>query len=120
MTRNRYKHRGITLIDLMVALSLLSIAGVMFGPLMEQRRVRVIESAQEERALQWLEYEADALLAKVPSDPAVVERLRAGLPDSVFTMLPPGADKAATLRVEYRSAAGRIRTVELKLAGVKP
>lgn len=118
MTPIRRNSLGTTLIDLMVAVALVAIVGSVAGSLAVTRRARVTEAAQAERALQWLEYEADVRLAKGTPDPAVVEVLRQGLADAALTVSAPAADRTSTLAVTFKGATGRLRQVELKLAGV--
>jgi len=115
--RNTRRTRGTSLIELMIGVALLGILAALGNSLSVQRRARVVESVQAERALQWLEYEADVRVSRAPADPGIVAALQDGLPGAALAVT-ANADKTTTLKVSWKGATGRPKSRELRLAGV--
>lgn len=91
--------RGMTLIELMVAVAALGVAVAATSHEVEANRARSQGALVRERAQQVLEYEARALLRGKPPAPAVREALLAEVPRGAFSAETSG--EATVLRVSF-------------------
>ena len=99
------RRRGFTLIELMVALAILSITAAVAGVTSGRARELGRAELQREQALLLLEYEATCLSRGEPVDAAVEDRLLAPLPDAALTRRHEAG--AATLALSWRDPLGR-------------
>lgn len=112
MSHARHGARGFQLIELMIAVALLGIAGVVLGnAALAQRRLSV-ELLQRERALQVLEAQADLAVRGAPANEAGVLKLVQELPGGALSERHGGG--LHTFVITWRSAAGPQR-LELSL-----
>ena len=106
--------RGTSLIELMICVAMIGISVVAFSGGLAAQRARGAAAIQQERAMQVLEYEASAIAARVPPDPAVVASLLELLPSSRVELTHSGG--ATRVAVEWSAGESRLRR-ELVLAG---
>jgi prepilin-type N-terminal cleavage/methylation domain-containing protein len=72
--------RGITLIEMMVAVAILGIGVTTLGAIGTHHRKAGLAELQRARAQVLLEYRAECLVGRVAPDPLVLARLEEGLP----------------------------------------
>lgn len=97
--------RGVTLIELMVTVSVLSISALIAGDAALTLRRQAQEVTQRERALQWLEFEAATLTSKFGGDPTMRAALMAELPDPLLDS--QVRDQATVITVSWQGAQGK-------------
>ncbi len=107
--------RGVTLIELMIAVAIIGIASVAAGDAAREMRARALEPVQRERALQWLEYQAGALSAGTTPSPEVSARLLAELPEA--TVAQRREKDVVYLTVSWKAPGGRRASRELAVIG---
>ena len=105
--------RGFTLIELMVAVAVLAIGGLLAGQLSLALRTEAVEAELWERAQQCLEYEASALLEGREAEAEVRRALLAELPQGKLAQRREG--EVVVLEVSYRAPRGAWRQRELYL-----
>jgi len=103
--------RAYTLVELMITVAMIGILSGVLGTQSRNARLGGLAELQRERALLYLEYEADLVSRGRAEDPAVVARLVASLPD--VRMDHDGANGVVTLTVTWREPSGRIATRSL-------
>jgi len=110
--------RGVTLVELMLTVALLSIS--VGGALAATHRVRLlgISEIQRERALLALEYHADCVVSDRPIDPAVATPLLDALPDAVFSSSQIGP--TVRLHIAWRDPSGMPSQRSLMVFGGQP
>src|SRR5947209_20390758 len=101
-------HRGFTLIELMITVALVGIAsGLSSFGVLENRRMATA-AVQQERALQLLEAEADAVMRGQPLEPGTRARLLEELPSANLETRREG--ELSVLAVSWQSPRGPRRT----------
>ena len=106
--------RGFTLIELMVAVSMLGISILAFAGGVARMRGQAAGEVQRERALQVLEYESTIFANGGHRDPAVAAALMDLIPDGKLETIRSGG--TVRLTVSWASGASR-QSRELVLAG---
>lgn len=110
--------RGWTLIELMIVVALLGIAGASHGSLALAHRKAALAELQRARALELLEYHAGCLARGVAPDAAVTRRLEEGLPKVKAFSWRGDAPGVAMVSVTFWPAQGPRFSERLTVFGV--
>lgn len=98
------RHRGYTLVELMIAVAVLGIVAALAVGAGKRSQLWGLDEFQRERALLLLEYQAERLSTGQPVEAAVVQRLVDQLPDAkVHERSGAGV---TTVTVTWRAATG--------------
>ena len=100
--------RGLTLVELMITVAILSIMGLAIGSATRQAQLTAMSELQRERALLLLEYHAERMLVSEAPDPEALERLTSSLPKAAVSV--ERASGVATLRATWESPTGTAAT----------
>lgn len=90
--------RGMTLIETMIAVALIGIAGVTVGHAAQRQRLDGQEALQRARAEELLAYHAERAVHDERPDADVSSRLTAGLPRASVKVADQGATRTVTVR----------------------
>lgn len=107
--------RGTTLIELMVVVAILGILALIFSASTSDTRKQAAYIQSRERALQVLEYEADAITRGIPADGATTRDLLRRVPGATISRAPSGATTRLTVR--WTSSSGRKHSQTLYVFG---